>query len=62
MPANTDECFTTIIYTRLLAVISRKKFGLLLGDYSTFSREFAAIRNKVQLTAIEGHILEEIRR
>ena len=40
----------------------KKKIRLVKRNYSTFWREFAAIRNKVQLTAIEGRILGEIRR
>jgi len=29
MPVNTDNCLIIVIYTKLLGVISRKKFGLL---------------------------------
>jgi len=39
MPANTDKCFTIVIYTKLLTVISRKKFGSLQEITTLFLRE-----------------------
>ena len=40
----------------------KKKIRLFIVDYSVFWQEFAAIFNKVQLIALEGGILGEVRR